>query len=322
MHPAGPLIGIIILMLCILFILYLRSEWEKRHFRTEFYSIKSDKALIGARFIFLSDMHSHEFGEENEELISEIDSLEPDCILIGGDMITCGKIHEDPPRTSACIHLCEELAKRYKVIYAEGNHELRFRNRFPEDYQIFMEHLLQNPNLEYICDDMVSFFKESRITEEVDEFDIYGVGLEMDYYMRQKPGFGNKKAMPEGYLENKLGQAMREAEELSGRRFSILLMHSPLYLKEASRLHMDLVLSGHFHGGTIRIPGAGGLMTPQLQFFVKECAGEIEEDGTRMVVSRGLGTHSVKIRLLDRPEISVIDILPMGGGSAPDYDEL
>ena len=69
-------------------------------------------------------------------------------------------------------------------------------------------------------------------------------------------------------------------------------------------------------------PFIGGLMTPQLQFFVKECAGEFEEDGTRMVVSRGLGTHSVKIRLLDRPEISVIDILPMGGGSAPDYDEL
>ena len=83
-------------------------------------------------------------------------------------------------------------------------------------------------------------------------------------------------------------------------------------LKEAEALGADLMLSGHFHGGTIRLPYLGGLMTPQLQFFTKEVTGSFEHGGTAMIVNRGLGTHSVKIRLNDRPEISVIDISPLG----------
>ena len=83
----------------------------------------------------------------------------------------------------------------------------------------------------------------------------------------------------------------------------------------------EQTLSGHFHGGTIRLPILGGLMTPQLQFFVRECAGEFSEGSTRMIVNRGLGTHSVRIRLNDRPEISVIDVIPKGDSIAePERD--
>ena len=87
-------------------------------------------------------------------------------------------------------------------------------------------------------------------------------------------------------------------------------MHSPLYLREAAAWGADLVLAGHFHGGTIRLPFIGGLMTPQFQFLLPECAGRFQEGSTEMIVSRGLGTHSIRIRLNDLPEISCIDILP------------
>ena len=330
MHPAG---FVLLILAALALILLIRSEWEKKHLKTEYYTIKSSKIRIGTRFIFISDMHSMEFGEDNEDLISEIRSLEPDCILIGGDMMTCGKIHEEPPRTSACIHLCEELSEHYPVFYAEGNHEVRFRRRFPEDFQIFMEHLKQNSALEYLSNDMEPFEKEAELIDERDEFRIYGISLPEDYYAPQKPGFGNRKEMPEGFIRDSLGHTMRSENGsredslpskdrfLDGSYFNILLLHSPLYLKEASASGADLVLSGHFHGGTIRLPILGGLMTPQLQFFVRECAGEFSEGSTRMIVNRGLGTHSVRIRLNDRPEISVIDVIPKGDSIAePERD--
>ena len=310
MDPAQGLLFFIAAILLIGIGLYLRSEWEKRHFRTEHYTIKTRKLLKGLRILFISDMHGQEFGEGNEELLSEIHEIGPDLILIGGDMITCGKHHEDPPGTSACIHLCEALCQDYPVIYAEGNHELRFRQRFPEDFQVFMEHLMQNPGLRYLRDDAAVFRSIDETSGEDEEIDIYGVSLDMDYYAPQKPGFGHKKAMPKEHLSSKLGITEGSASGPCDKRYSILLMHSPLYLKEAAGLGVDLVLSGHFHGGTIRLPHLGGLMTPQLQFFIKECAGEFCEGGTHMIVTRGLGTHSIRIRLNDRPELSVIDILP------------
>ena len=310
MDPARWLFFIAAIVILGLF-LFLRSEWEKRHFKTEHYSIKTKKLFSGIRIVFISDMHSHEFGEHNEELIREIKTLGPDLILIGGDMVTCGKKSPQPPRTSACIHLCEELSRDYPVIYAEGNHELRFRQRFPEDFQVFMEHLSQNPGLKYLRDDLSFFNKEDLGSGMKESIAVMSVSLDMEYYMPQKPGFGNKKAMPKAYLEDKLKEALNEAGPLDGV-FSVLLLHSPLYLKEAECLGADLMLSGHFHGGTIRLPYVGGLMTPQLQFFTKEVSGSFEHGGTAMIVNRGLGTHSVKIRLNDRPEISVIDISPLG----------
>ena len=109
--------------------------------------------------------------------------------------------------------------------------------------------------------------------------------------------------MPEGYLQRKLGNT-------DPGRFQILLMHSPLYFAEARQWGADLTLSGHFHGGTIRIPGVGGLMTPQYQFFLPWCAGSFVEGQQAMAVGRGLGTHSINIRLNDLPQLLCVRLLP------------
>ncbi len=313
MHPAGILL---ISAVLIVILLLLRSEWEKQHFRTEYYSFKSDKIHIGTRLIFISDMHGVEFGTDNEELISKIKELSPDLILMGGDMITCGKKHEQPPHTSACIRLCQQLSEIYPVFYAEGNHEQRFRKRFPEDFQIFIQHLEQNTGLQYLKDQKGYFIKKEELTDEEDRLEIYGASIDPVFFMRQKPGFGNKEPMDSSYLPGLFFQEERDGSgTVDSCLFNILMLHSPLYLEQAAEFGADLVLSGHFHGGTIRLPWLGGLMTPQLQFFVRECSGVFELGETHMVVNRGLGTHSIRIRLNDRPELSVIDILPKGDGS-------
>lgn len=101
-------------------------------------------------------------------------------------------------------------------------------------------------------------------------------------------------------MEKKLGPA-------AGKDcFQILLAHSPLFFDAYRKWGADLTLSGHFHGGTIRIPGLGGVMTPQYQFFLPVCAGTHEREGRYMAVSRGLGTHSINIRLNNRPQLLAI----------------
>ena len=92
-------------------------------------------------------------------------------------------------------------------------------------------------------------------------------------------------------------------------RFQILLCHSPLFFDSCRKWGADLTLSGHFHGGTIRLPYLGGVMTPQFQFFLPWCAGTFEESGKYMIVSRGLGTHSINIRLNNKPQLVVVDLI-------------
>ena len=94
-------------------------------------------------------------------------------------------------------------------------------------------------------------------------------------------------------------------------KFCLLLAHSPLFFEEYAAWGADLTLSGHFHGGTIRLPLVGGVMTPQYQFFYPRCAGYFELPGkgrekSRMIVGRGLGTHSINIRLNDKPQVVVV----------------
>ena len=126
---------------------------------------------------------------------------------------------------------------------------------------------------------------------------LYGVDLPERYY---RPG---TPSMEPGFMEKALGKS-------DEKRFSILLAHSPVFFEEYAAWGADLTLSGHFHGGTIRLPGLGGVMTPQYQFFHPFCGGVFEQNGRWMLVSRGLGTHSINIRIGNRPQLAVIRLEP------------
>lgn len=127
---------------------------------------------------------------------------------------------------------------------------------------------------------------------------LYGVDLPERYY---RPG---TPSMEPGFMERALGKP-------DEKRFSILLAHSPVFFEEYAAWGADLTLSGHFHGGTIRLPVLGGVMTPQYQFFYPRCAGEFtDEKGRRMLVGRGLGTHSINIRFCDKPQVLVVKLKP------------
>ncbi len=268
-----------------------RSEYEKKALSIEETTLYSSKVSQKRTFIFLSDLHENTFGQENEKLIQAIDQIQPDAILNGGDLIVT---KGTDAKTSHALSLIKELASRYPVYCGEGNHENRI-DWEPEKYGsegTLYRNALKQAGAICLKNDSAIFDTEIRIT---------GIDLDKDFY--KKALIHPVPPMPDHYMEEKAGKADKD-------HFQILLSHSPLYFDNYVNWGADLTLSGHFHGGTIRLPGLGGVMTPQYQFFLPWCAGIFESQGHYMAVSRGLGTHSINIRLNNRPQLLVLHICP------------
>lgn len=266
----------------------LRSQYERDHFVTEETVISSKKIKKPKTLIFLSDMHDKEFGEKNERLLAAIGKSHPDLILIGGDTMVA---KEGRGNLEATENLIRGLVKIAPVYYGNGNHEQRLhtdRECYGDCYQRFCK-LLKQHGVIYLSDASADVGEDMTIS---------GLNIGKAYYKDFVP-----EKMKPGYIASHLGPADPE-------RFQILLAHSPMFLDAYSVWGADLTLSGHFHGGTVRLPFLGGLMTPQLQFFLPWCAGTFEEDGHHMIVSRGLGTHSVNIRFNNKPQVVAVKLQP------------
>lgn len=260
----------------------LRSEYEKRHFSVEEYEIESEKIRKDRTLVFLSDLHNQEFGKGNRDLLEAVERVDPDMVLIGGDMM----VTKDRCCTEPALAFSLALAARRPVFYGNGNHETRMRKypaRYGDRYDRYRESL-EKAGVRMLSD-------ETAVWEDLA---ITGLDLEEPYYRKLHPA------------KLEADQVRKQVGEADPQRFQILLAHSPLFFSAYGKWGADLTLSGHFHGGTIRLPLLGGVMTPQFQFFLPCCAGEFEEDGKRMIVSRGLGTHSIRIRFNNKPQVIVV----------------
>lgn len=275
--------------------LLLRSEYEKKHFVTDQYEIESPKLPDGAAFrcVFLSDLHDNVYGTDNEPLVAAIRAFKPDAVLIGGDMMVC----KGKGDLTVTVSLLEKLTSFVPVYYANGNHEERMnreRDVYGDLYERFrME--LKRLGVHYLSDRSEEINPWIRVT---------GCNLREKYY---KHHF-TVPELPMEELSERVGTVAEEQGRTGAEKYEILLFHSPLFFETCRKWGADLTLCGHFHGGTIRIPGLGGVMTPQYQFFLPWCAGRFDADGKTMIVSRGLGTHSINVRLNDRPELACVTV--------------
>lgn len=263
-----------------------RSEYEKNHFVTETYTIRSPKVTgRGKRFVFLSDLHNKEFGPGNHRLVEAVRAAKPDAVFIGGDMM----IAKGERDISVALSLLERLVEFCPVYYGDGNHESRMKEETAVYGDLYRDYVraAKDMGVVWLSDAFVSLDQD---------FALYGLDLPKELY---RPGY---PAMEPGFVKKKLGEPAPE-------KFTILLAHSPMFFPQYASWGADLTLSGHFHGGTIRLPLLGGVMTPQYQFFYPWCAGIFEKSGRNMIVSRGLGTHSINIRLGDKPQVVVVEIV-------------
>lgn len=261
---------------------------ELHGFRTTVYNIASPK-LAGLqeekRIVFLSDLHNYSYGEENGRLFQAIISARPDLILIGGDMLVRkdGNSYEDTLR-----FLCR-LPSICKVYYANGNHEQKLKER-PEAYsQSYKDYQSR------LCSAGIVFLENESVRIPWDGAGICITGLEigLDGYRK----FG-RRPMEEEEIESRVGAA--------DSSYQILLAHNPAYVEAYRKWGADLILSGHLHGGIVRIPGIGGVIAPDLTLFPKYSGDIYREEDATVVVSKGLGAHSVPIRLLNPAEMVVL----------------
>lgn len=266
-----------------------RSQYERDCLVTEKYRIASEKIHgQGKTIVFLTDLHNKEFGEENSRLLETVRKVKPDAVLFGGDGMVAKRGNSD---VRIPLALLTELAKEFPVYCGNGNHESRMLWKseiYGETYENYRT-ALENAGIRYLSNEAADLDSDIRV---------YGLDLPKIAYL---PRSGE---IPEGLLKETMGEPDPE-------KFCLLLAHSPLFFEEYAAWGADLTLSGHFHGGTIRLPLVGGVMTPQYQFFYPRCAGYFELPGkgrekSRMIVGRGLGTHSINIRLNDKPQVVVV----------------
>lgn len=276
-----------------------RSRYERDCLVTEEYWIASEKIHgQGKAIVFLTDLHNKEFGEENSRLLETVRKVKPDAVLFGGDGMVAKRGNSD---VRIPLALLTELAKEFPVYCGNGNHESRMLWKseiYGEAYENYRT-ALENAGIRYLSNEAADLDSDIRI---------YGLDLPKSAYL---PRSGE---IPEGLLKETMGEPDPE-------KFCLLLAHSPLFFEEYAAWGADLTLSGHFHGGTIRLPVLGGVMTPQYQFFYPRCAGEFELPGrwgerSRMIVGRGLGTHSINIRLNDKPQVVVIRLCGLEDGKS------
>ena len=281
--------GIVLLVL-----IYLESIRECRNYRLTRYTLKSKKFnFTGCGrehvIVFLSDLHNHDYGDGNKKLLEDIRHIRPDLILIGGDMLI-GKKNTMPKAASDFIRQLPTIAP---VYCANGNHEQRMKEH-PEWYGD-----IYRPYKKILCDAGVHFL-ENETTEillDGQKISITGLELPMETYEKFK-----SCRLTEKDVEKLVGKPAKN-------NFQILLAHNPVYFDAYKSWGADLTLSGHLHGGVFRIPGWRGVITPQ-GFLFPEYSGEMtEEDGKTIIVSKGMGTHTINFRVFNPPEAVVINLV-------------
>lgn len=286
------LVIFLILILIVVIAAAVEIHRELHHFCVTEYTVSCPK-LTGLRddatLVFLSDLHNCTYGHDNASLLQAVRNAGADLILIGGDMLV-GKEDTD---FQPALDLVKQLPQIAPVYYALGNHEGRMKEE-PEDYGHAYEHF------KAAAEEAGVHFLENetaRINCRGKDIDISGLELPVRTYRK----FRKAAVTPETVAD-----CLRRQENPARGPFRILLAHNPAYMDAYLGWGADLVLSGHLHGGLVRIPGLGGIVTPQGFLFPKY-SGEMTREGDRtVIVSRGLGTHTLNIRLFNMPELIVI----------------
>lgn len=275
----------VIAVLIVFFLIVMVIDGNRYHLVK--YQLYSNKIKEEHHYVVLSDLHNKSYGEKNEKLLKSINKLAPEAILIAGDILTSkpGKSYE------TAYELIKNLAARYPVYYGMGNHETRLF-LYPEVYGDMGEKYENDLNRISVK------FMRNESRECKDHIRITGLDMKRDYYKRFK-----KYPMEPDYLTETLG-------EVKEGMFEILLAHNPDYFEEYAQWGADLVLSGHVHGGMMRLPFLGGVVSPAFKFFPKYDGGLFKYGKSTMILSRGLGMHTIPVRIFNPGELVSLKISP------------
>ncbi len=230
------------------------------------------------RIAHISDMHNAQYGADNATLLDMLRQAQPDMIAITGDFV-------DSRRTDFNISLrfAQQAVKIAPVYYVMGNHEARLTDDYPQ----FEQQLIQ-------CGVTVLRNEESYITRDGQTIRLLGIDDPRLTTMKEEEN--------EAVMLHTLS-----AFEVQPDTYTILLSHRPEFFDAYCQYQIDLALTGHNHGGLIRIPFVGGLYAGQ-EFFPKYDDGLFTNGRSTMFLNRGLGNSSYTFRINNRPEIAILTL--------------
>ncbi|MDK2801720.1 MAG: uncharacterized protein PWQ70_3339 [Clostridiales bacterium] len=287
MKVKGKNILIIVILLAI--IATAEIYFDNNSLEVSHYTVTSNKiptSFKGFKILQLSDLHSKNFGNYNNKLIKKINSENPDIIVMTGDMVNVKDTDFE-----VFINLAKQISKSFDTYYIVGNHE----QNLTDDKRKILIDKLNEIGIRVLDNEKVT------ITRGTDSINLYGLWFNLRYYKDLNNQYTKDVFFGTEKIQNVLGN-------LDTNSYNILLTHNPLYVDTYSNWGADLILSGHIHGGMIRIPFIGGLLSPEREFFPKYDAGKYQVNGKILIVNRGLGNGDLGIRVFNRPEISVITL--------------
>ena len=273
-------------LVCTLAVYVIWQMQELKHFNLARYEIHSEKLNHSHKWIGLSDLHLWRYGRHNERLVEAIRREKPEAILMPGDLI----VHTKPEHFYIAEELMETLTQIAPVYFSNGNHESRLDHPDHENYVPYqkLKRRMEEMNVHILNNE------REIVTAGGDELVISGLELPLSYY---------KKGIDMPLAPNELFKCLGSSDP---SRYQILLAHTPKYVPEYFDWGADLCLSGHYHGGLVCIPGIGSIISPQFELFPKYSFGRFDRGSQVSLVSRGLGTHTFHIRILDRSELLVV----------------
>ena len=243
------------------------------------YEIKSSKIpkeFNNYKIVQLSDLHNKYYGENGEYLVEKVNEIKPDLIVMTGDMVSSF----DKDYTNF-LSLSKSLANNYPIYYILGNHE--------ED--------LSKENINKIF----SKLEEYNVKILKNEFDSINIGdCKINIYGLSKHLKTKKGVIQNKYVLDNLLKNINEEE------FNILLAHNPLLFEDYAKYGVDLTFSGHVHGGIIRLPKIGGILSPNVSFLPKYSKGKYEIGSSNLIVSAGIGIGRWPIRIFNNLDIPVV----------------
>lgn len=278
----------ILAMIILSILIWLVIVWirDTNRFIIVPYEVESAKLKKNATVVLLADLHNKSFGKKNEKLRKAIEESNPDMIMIAGDMLTS----KDSSSYKNAAELLTAIQEKCPVYYANGNHEQKVK-RNPETFKNAYETYTRQIQTENLC----LLENESVYLPEYN-INISGIEIERKFFKRIK-----KPVMVAEDVKRLVGKANRDA-------FQILLAHNPEYFDAYEAWGAELTLSGHIHGGIMKLPYLGGVISPSFRLFPKYDGGLFEKNGKKMILSRGLGTHTLPVRIFNAGELVIIQL--------------
>lgn len=263
---------LLILILVVIYMIYAAT-----HYNIEFYQISNNNIKSNVRIVFISDLHNHEYGKDNERLLKDIKALKPDLIISGGDLV----VERDKDYDST-LKLCSELSQIAPFYGILGNHEeQRIYHRNDKE----LKKKFENVGLIILANE--------RKTLEINNNKIELIGISGGD--KQFELYGAKEFM------DKLPQRTTDVR--------ICICHVPItFPTKLNGYDFDIGLSGHTHGGLVRIPKLGALYSSEEGFFPNYYGGMYQNDNGPFIVSRGMGDSKPIPRINNPHELSVIDL--------------